>query len=147
MGTAPGSTGQRVLEQLYRSAACLPGESIEMGTQQGLEVRCRLKNRGDGCPEEITLSHHPSAHGFDLADRCRTAFTEFGHHLLCQRTVTVSIEGDMPLEVPSQNRRVELMEPQLIEQSAEQVGNKQLTPVAESRSQEVRLAGVDQTLR
>jgi hypothetical protein len=144
---APGSGGHRLLKHLIRPEACLPGESIEMGTQQGRYVRCRLKDSSDGFPESITLSDHTVPHRINLAQCPKTAFTEFSHHLLCQRAMTVSIEGDMPLEVPSQNRRVELMEPQLIEQSAEQVGNKELTPVAESRSQEVRLAGVDQTLR
>ncbi len=80
-------------------------------------MRCTLKNHSDGFPESITLSHHMVPHRIHLAQCLRTAFTKFGHHLFCKRSMTVSVKGDMPLEVPGQNRRMEFRELQLIKQS------------------------------
>lgn len=78
-------------------------------------------------------------HRSHLAQCLWTALAEFSHHLLCKWSMTVSVKGYMPLKVPGQDRRMELMELQLIKQSAEEIRNKKLAPEAESRSEEVRL--------
>jgi hypothetical protein len=104
-----------------------------------------MKGSSDGGPEVGALLHNRVPHGSDITDPLGITSAELLNHAFSQGAMAVSIESDMPLQIPEKGRCRQIAVQDLITQMHEQLVNKALASVAEGSGQQVRPTRADHT--